>query len=98
MKDCDTSSHLVLPVGATLATFLIAVTTATISCTIVNIKLLKDNTQLKNQLKSIPRQRSNKVEKGLTTKYYEEVDVCQASTCTDIDIRGNPAYSAVKDL
>ena len=94
MKDCDTMSFLVLP----LATFLIVVTTATISCTIVNIKLMKDNARLKSQLKSITRQRSNKLERELTTEYYEEVDMCQASTNADIDINSNPAYSALKDM
>ena len=91
-------SYLVLPFGATLATFLIVVTTATISCIIVNIKLMKDNARLKSQLKLTPRQRSDKVEKELTTEYYEEVDMCQTSTSTHIDINSNPAYSALKDL
>ena len=89
---------MVLPFGATLATFLIAVTTATISCTIINIKLMKDNACLKRQLKSITRQRSDKVEKQLTTEYYEEVDMYQTSTSPHIDINSNPAYSSVKDL
>ena len=92
MKDCDTLSNLVLPFGATLATFLIVVTTATISCTIVNIKLMKDNTRLKSQLKSITRQRSDKLERELTTEHY------QASTNADIDINSNPAYSTLKDM
>ena len=97
MKDCDTLSYLVLPIGATLAVFLITVTTATISCTILNIKLLRDNTHLKNQLKSVRRQRSDKLDKELTTEYYEEVDTFQTSTSTaDIDINSNPAYAAVK--
>ena len=56
---------------------------------------MKDNTHLKRQLKSITRQRFDKVERELTTEYYEEVDMCQASK---IDINSNPAYSAVKDL
>ena len=102
MKDCDTSSHLVVPIGATLVTFLITFLTATISCTIVNIKLLKDNIQchLKRQLKSIPRQRSDRMETELNTEYYviEEVDMCQASTSTDFDINSNPACSTVKNL
>ena len=93
MKECDTSSYPLLPIGAALATFLITVTTASISCTIVNIKLLKDNTCLKKQLKSMPRQRTDKMEEDLTRDSTEEVDIIhQASTHRDIDTDSNPAY------
>ena len=103
MVECvnvNTSISLLLPIGATLAVLFITLTVGAVTCTAVNIKLLKDKSRMQQQLLAKTNQSPNTVVPGEsnTTFYEEVVDLHQASTSMDIDIRRNEAYSTIKQL
>ena len=101
MGECvNTSTSLLLPIGATLAVLFVTLTVGAVACTAVNIKLLKDKSRMQQQLLAKANQSPNTVvpEESSTTFYEEVVDLRQASTSMDIDIRKNEAYSTIKQL
>ena len=88
--------------ATTLVALLAAVIIAVITCTGVTVKLRKDKVSMKEQLKTILKQSSGKVEKEHNITDYESIDHQDKPHNNNmdhkIDISDNAAYSTINDL
>ena len=100
MEEYNNAPRLIVPVGVTLAVLFTIMTAGAVTCTAVNVKLLKDKVRLKQQLLAVRQTQGPNmvVPREANTVLYEEVDLNQASTTTEIDISKNKAYSRAIDL
>ena len=65
---------------------------------IINIKLCRDKAQLLKSMRSQSPETMVVGELNTNSGYYEEVDVYQVTTNTDIDTNENSAYSTAKNM